>query len=162
MKQTTACLSAALALALAATGAVAQEAPVVPSSDFQVVRRGDGDMSCDALIAEITSLNSQVQAMQMQMTEMGSDLSRSAMAATRRSGGGALGLAGAVASFIPGASMLTGAAAMVQQQAQQAAAQQQQQQIMDRTASITESVTAMAPMANRAAHLTEIARNKSC
>ncbi|MFJ6024325.1 hypothetical protein ACIQC9_06990 [Brevundimonas sp. NPDC092305] len=114
------------------------------------------------LIAEINSLNAEVQALQMRMTLMGSDLSQSAMAATRRPAAAGGGLTGALTSFIPGGSLVSGAATMMRQQAQQAAAQRQQQQIMDGAASLTESMTAMAPMANRAAHLSEIARDKRC
>jgi len=132
-------------------------------ADFQVVRRGDGEMTCDVLVAEINSLNSQVQAIQVQMTSMGAEMSRSSMAAVRRPGGGAaMGLAGMVAGFIPGGSMVSGAATMVAQGAAQAASQRAQQRVMDQTATLTENVTALAPLANRAAHLSEIARNKSC
>jgi len=155
-------LSLALALAAAASLPVQAQDGAPSDAEFQVVRRGDGDLSCDVLIAEINDLNGQVQAMQVRMTAMGSEMSRSSMAAMRRPGGGGLGLLGMAAGFVPGASLLTGAAAMAQQGAAQASARHQQERIMEQTASLSESVTAMAPMANRAAHLSEIARDKSC
>lgn len=161
-------ISTAMALAVAFTTGIDGPQEVSPatgavsSGAFEVVRHGDGDMSCEALISEINTLNAEVQTLQARMTDMGAEMSRSAMAATRRPGGLGLGLAGAVANFVPGAGLLSGAASMMQQQANQASAQQQQQQIMEGTASLSEAVTAMAPLANRAAHLSEIARDKRC
>lgn len=145
-----------------------QTAPAAPPSgnpSLQVVRAGDGAMTCEALIAEINTLNAQVQALQMQMTEIGNQMSRDSMAAMgagRGVAGTGLGLASAVAGFIPGAGVLTGAAMGVAQQASQAAMVARQREIMERGASLNDSVTAMAPMANRAQHLSEISRNKGC
>lgn len=169
---------ALLACAMPMTSLAAQSAETPPSAPqpapqtppaadqpFQVVRAGDGAMTCEALIAEINTLNAQVQALQMQMTEVGNQMSRDSMAAMgsgRGVAGTGLGLASAVAGFIPGAGVLTGAAMGAAQQASQAAMVARQREIMERGASLNDSVTAMAPLANRAHHLGEISRSKGC
>lgn len=170
MRNPLACLGMALLLAYPASSA-AQSAPA-PNADsgvsapaaasFEVVRAGDGAMTCDALIAEINNLNAEVQAMQTRFAALGGEMNESAMAATRRSGASGLGAAAGLASLLPGAGLLAGSVQMLSQQASQAAWQQQQRSIMERTAELSGSLTDMAPRANRAAHLSEIARDRSC
>lgn len=133
---------------------------------FQVVRLGDGDMTCEALVGEINALNAQVEALQMEMMNASNAISRDAMNSISRGGGGAvdagLGLANMAAGFIPGAGVFTGAATAVRQQANQAALIRDQQQMMERAVSLGDGAMTMAPMANRAQHLSEIARSKGC
>lgn len=156
------CFMPAAALAQSDPGATT---PAASEQPFQVVRAGDGAMTCEALIAEINALNSQVQALQMEMTEVGAQMSRDSMAAMgggRGAAGMGMGLASAAAGFIPGAGLLTGAVMGAAQQASQAAMVARQKEIMERSASLNDNVMTMAPLANRAQHLSEISRNKGC
>lgn len=138
-------------------------APAAPPA-FEVVRAGDSALECQALLAEINALNAQVLAIQVRISQAGAEMSRSAMGSVSRPGVGGLGmgLAGAVASFVPGGALLSGAASLLQQQASQAAVQQQQRQMMESTTAMSDLSTTLAPLANRAAHLAELARDKAC
>ena len=60
---------------------------------FDVVRLGDGALTCEALVAEIRGYNAELQTMQQQMTVASNDISREAMeAATRRPMGGGVAM----------------------------------------------------------------------
>jgi hypothetical protein len=129
---------------------------------FEAVRLGDGALTCEALIAEISGLNGQLQDMQQQMTQASTQMSRSAMqAAQRRPAALGMGVAG-LASFVPGAAYLAGAAQAAGALSAQASARNQQTQMLAQMEAITASSENMAPIAERVAHLSQISRTKSC
>ena len=155
-------------IAAPATPPAPQTAPAASppvNQPLQVVRAGDGAMTCEALIAEINTLTNEMMALQTAMTEASNQMSRDAMAAMgagRGAVGTGMGLANAVAGFIPGAGILTGAVMGVQQQAAQAAMMARNREMAERGTSLSEGAMNMAPLANRAQHLSEISRNKGC
>jgi len=147
----------------------AQTPPADPAA-FEVVRLGDGQMTCEALITEINGLNGQMTAITNRMTEASSEMSRSAMQSARGMGGGgmstAMTLGSMAAAFIPGAGLALGAAqaaAGAAQQAQQMAQRNQMvDQMEDMTTEITEASMLMGPISQRVEHLSEISRGKGC
>ena len=150
---------------LMATTASAQDQPAAPTpAPFEVVRLGDSSLSCEALVSEIGTLNQQLMAVQQDLMTVGQEMSRDAMAASRqRPGRGVVsGLGGLAASFIPGAGLVMGAVQMAEQQAAATSMRSQQEAMQARMAAMTESTAMLAPMSERVAHLSEIARNRSC
>lgn len=165
-------IALAAAASLTAGSALAQTPPpAAPAAPFQVIRLGDNQLSCEALIGEINALNGQLTAIQNQMTQASTEMSRSAMQAARGGMGGggmntAMTLGGMASAFIPGAGLALGAAqalAGAAQQAQMANAQNNMMNQMDAmTAQIAESTALMGPISQRVDHLSEISRNKGC
>ena len=154
-----------MAMAFVAAPAFAQEQPAEPPpAPFEVVRLGDSNLGCEALVAEIGSLNQQLMAVQQNMMAASQDLSRDAMgAARRRPGGGlAMGLGSLAAGFIPGAGMVMGAVQAAEQQSAASSMRAQQATMEQRMQALTESTATLGPMSGRVAHLSEIARNQSC
>lgn len=150
---------------LMATPAFAQEQPAAPEpAPFEVVRLGDSNLSCEALVGEIGTLNQQLMAVQQNLMSAGQDMSREAMAASRQRPGGGLvsGLGGLAASFIPGGGLVMGAVQMAEQQAAASSMRAQQDAMQARMAAMTESTAMLGPLSERVAHLSEIARNRSC
>jgi hypothetical protein len=166
----------AAAAVLAATVAFVRpafaEAPAVETAapaTYQVIRLGDNQMSCEALITEINGINAEMQTAQADMSQRTSQATRNAMRAARGPGMGAtaaMSLGSLAASFIPGGALVAQAASMAASTAQQAQMQAQQDQSMDDMEALTEAMTtqagAMGPMSQRASHLMEIARVKAC
>lgn len=155
-----------LAATLLAAPAVAQEAPLAPppAETFEVVRLGDSDLSCEALVGEIGTLNQQMQAAQQNMAALGQDFSRDAMQASRRRPGGgvATSLGGLAAGFIPGAGLVMGAVQAAEHQAAASAMRSQQATMQQRMQALNEGALLLGPLSQRVAHLSEIARDRSC
>lgn len=150
---------------LAATPAFAQEQPAAPAPvPFEVVRLGDSQLGCEALVAEIGALNQQLAVVQRDLMTASQDMSRDAMAAAgRRPGGGlAMGLGGMAAGFIPGGGLVMGAVQAVEQQAAASSMQARQATMEQRMQALTESTAALGPLSERVAHLSAIARDQSC
>lgn len=146
----------------------AQEAPAVPAS-FEVVRLADGQMTCEALVAEINGLNGRMNDLTSRMTGAATEMSRNALQQARGMGGGAstaLSLGGLAAAMIPGAGLALGAAQALAGAAQQAQMASQQDRMYDQmdamTAQVGEATALMGPISQRIDHLGEIARGKGC
>lgn len=145
-------------------------APAAPSADapFQVVRPGDSQMSCEALIAEANALNGRMTAMQAAISQRAMDMSRSNMSSlqARQGVSTAMSLGSMAAAFVPGAGLALGAAQSVAGLAQRAAAAQQQQKMMtdidDMMADMQAGTDQMMPLMNRADHLTDLSMAKGC
>jgi|GEM_PF-1946469 len=156
------------------TTAPAAAAPAAPptaasgDAPFQVVRAGDSQLSCEALIAEANALNAQMTATQNAMSQRAMDMSRSRMSSiqARQGVSTAMGLGGMAAAFVPGAALAMGAAQSVAGMAQRAAAAQQQQKMMgdidDMMTDIQASTDQLMPLMNRADHLTDLSMAKGC
>lgn len=161
-------IAAAILIAAVAAPALAQTAAPAQAPAFQVIRLGDNQMICEALIGEINALNTQLQTQQAQMSQRAADAASSAMRASRGSTGmnTALSLGSMAASFIPGASLAVAAASQVASTAQMASAQAAQDQAMQDMESLTATMTAdsnaMIGPSQRIEHLSEISRNKGC
>ncbi len=152
----------------------AQAAAPAPAPDasadgaFQVVRPGDSQMSCEALIAEANALNDQLTQAQNAMSERAMDMARSQLRGmqAQQAASTAMNLGGMAASLIPGAGLALGAAQSVAGVAQRAAAaaqQQQQLQAMDDMIADTQAATeTLMPLMNRADHLTDLSIAKGC
>jgi len=143
-----------------------QVAPAEPEQAFEVVRLGDGAMTCEALIAEIRDHNTELQAMQQRMSDAGAAMSQSAMRAVSRPGGSGMGmvtgLGGIAAGFVPGGSMVMGAVQAAGAMSAQASMRNQQQQMSEQMAAMTAGTARMGPLSQRIDHLSEISRSKSC
>ena len=135
-------------------------AQVAEPAAFQVVRLGDGQMSCEALIGEINSLNTEMDRVQRDLMGRATAMSREATQSLSGGGvgGAAMSLGGLAAGFIPGGELLMGAASM-------AARAQMDHQINE----MTSEAEAMAgeglvigPISQRLEHLSEIARDRRC
>lgn len=146
------------------TVAHAQDQPVAPPVAFEVVRMGDSNLSCEALITEMNTLNQQMLTMQRAVMTASQDLSRDAMQATRQRPGGGLatGLGGLAASFFPGGGMVMGAVQAAQQQSAASSMRTQQESLQQRIQAMTEGTAMMGPISQRVDHLGEIARAHSC
>lgn len=152
--------------------APAQAAAPAPDASadgaFQVVRPGDSQMSCEALIAEANALNDQLTQAQNAMSERAMDMARSQLRGmqAQQAASTAMNLGGMAASLIPGAGLALGAAQSVAGVAQRAAAaaqQQQQLQAMDDMIADTQAATeTLMPLMNRADHLTDLSIAKGC
>lgn len=144
------------------------QAAAAPATGFQVVRPGDSQMSCEALIAEANALNAQMTAMQSAMTDRAMNMSRSQLQGmqTQMGASTAMSLGSMAASFIPGAGLALGAAQSVAGLAQRAAAAAAQQQRMsamdDMMADVQAGTSQMMPLMNRADHLTDLSIAKRC
>jgi hypothetical protein len=156
-------LAGVLATVNAARGQEPSPAP------FQVVRLGDSQLACEALVTEINGLNGQMQSMQTAMSDRAMQASQNAMRAARGPGRGAstaMSLGTMAASMIPGAGLFAGAASQVAAAAQAAQAQAAQNRAMEdmeaMTAEMTTSASAMGPISQRVEHLSEISRSKGC
>jgi hypothetical protein len=146
------------------TVAHAQDLPVAAPVAFEVVRMGDSNLSCEALIAEMNTLNQQMLAMQQTLMTAGQEFSRDAMQASRQRPGGGLAtsLGGLAASFIPGGGMVMGAVQAAQQQSAASSMRAQQDSMQQRIQAVTEGAAMMGPISQRVDHLGEIARDHSC
>lgn len=160
-----------LSIALPAS-ALAQTPPADPAA-FEVVRLGDGQMTCETLIVEINGLNAQMTGITNRMTEASTEMSRNAMQQARGMGGlggggmsTAMSLGSMAAALIPGAGLALGAAQAVAGAAQQAQMASQRNQMFDQmddmTTEITEATMMMGPISQRVEHLSEISRDKGC
>jgi hypothetical protein len=127
---------------------------------FQVVRLGDGQMSCEALIGEINSLNAEMERVQRDM--MGRAMAMSREATQSLSGGGlggaAMSLGGLAAGFIPGGELLMGAASM----AAQAQMSHQMNEMTSEAETMASEGLVVGPISQRLEHLTEISRDRRC
>lgn len=146
----------------------AAETPAA-ETPFRVVRLGDNQMSCEALIAEMDELNLRVQSHSDEMTRRSTEMTRTAMRAGRGGGmaqGMGMTLGSLAASFIPGGALVASAAQTVVSTAAQAQAQAQQDRAMqdmeDMTAAMTEGTSELIPVTQRIEHLGEITRDKGC
>ncbi|KQY84746.1 hypothetical protein ASD25_06885 [Brevundimonas sp. Root1423] len=153
--------------------AVAQEAVPAPAgapadSGFQVVRPGDSQMSCEALIAEANALNAQMAAQQSALTERAMESSRGIMRAQQVQSGvsTALSVGSMIGAMIPGVALALDAAQSVAGMAQQATAAAQRQQMMnDMDQMMTDAQASgrdLMPLMNRADHLTDLSMAKGC
>lgn len=154
----------------APTGEATAGAPAAPAADapFQVVRPGDSQMSCEALIAEANALNAQMTAAQNLVSERAMEMTRSQLRGMQAQQGmsSAMSLGGLAASFIPGAGLALGAAQSVAGLAQRANAAAQQQQRLsamdDMIGDVEASTSQLMPLMNRADHLTDLSIAKRC
>lgn len=141
----------ALMLSLAsAVSAFAEEAAPTPAAAYEIVRAGDNQLSCEALIAQINAINAEVQAMQ-------ADQQKRMMASVNgmmpsRTGSMVGGMA---ASMIPGAGMVLGVG-------RAAAADARQAKMMSEVEKVTAESIGMTPMYQRMDHLKDISIAKSC
>lgn len=147
----------------------AQVATSAADSDvFQVVRPGDGRMTCEALLAEANALNAQANAMQNAMGQRTVAFSQAQMRDMRVSHGAstAMNLGSMAAGFIPGAALAVGAAQSVANVARQGAAAVQQERRMNQMETMMAEAQAdaerMMPIMNRADHLTDLAMDRGC
>ncbi|RZJ18052.1 MAG: hypothetical protein EON91_06880 [Brevundimonas sp.] len=153
---------------VAAPASVADAPAAAVDVPFQVVRAGDSQMSCEALIAEANALNGEMMAMQNAMSQRAMDMSRSRMSSLQAQQGvsTAMSLGGLAAAFVPGAGLALGAAQSVAGMAQRAAAAQEQQNMMsdidDMMLDVQARTDQLMPVMNRADHLTDLSMAKGC
>lgn len=149
---------------LAASVAQAQTVEPAAPPPFEVVRLGDSNLSCEALIAEIGTLNQQMAAVQQDLMATSQTMSRDAMASMApRPGGGLLtGLGGMAAGFVPGGALVMGGIQAVEQEARAASMRNRQTAMADQMQALSDSTALLGPIAQRVDHLSEIARRRSC
>lgn len=152
-------------------GDMAEAAPASAAADpatFQVVRPGDGRLTCEALLAEINTLNAELSDAQNAMSQRAMEISRSQMRdmRVRQGASAAMTVGGVAAAFIPGAALAVGAAQSVAAHAQRAAAVAQQERQISRMEEMMEGMQAdserLMPLMNRTDHLTDLAMDKGC
>lgn len=160
----------ALQLEAAQSAEAVSQAPAASPADgaFQVIRPGDSQMSCEALIAEANALNAQMTAAQNALSERAIEMSRSQLQGmqAQMAASSAMSLGSMAASFIPGAGLALGAAQSIAGVAQRAAAAAQEQQRMsamdDMMADVEASTGQLMPLMSRADHLTDLSIAKRC
>jgi hypothetical protein len=173
-----AALVVVMATSLGATAVAQDAAPAVPGAPpasaaptagaFQVVRAGDSQMSCEALIAEANALNAQLTAHQNAVSERAIASSRGMLQAQQAQSGisTAMSLGSMVGAMIPGVGIALGAAQSIAGMAQQAAATAQRNAMMndmdDMMGDIEASTRDLMPLMNRADHLTDLSMSKGC
>ena len=146
-------------LLCAISGAAAAAPQAAPA--YQVVRLGDGQLSCEALVAEIGGVTAELDRIQRDMMERSMAMGQEASASL---GGGGLGgtamsLGSMAASFIPGADMLLGAAAEAAATAQ---LERQRSRMMSEAQDMAGEALVIGPMSQRLEHLAELSRDRSC
>lgn len=156
--------SAALVILLCAVpGGVAMAAPqsAQPPQTYQVVRLGDGQLTCEALVAEINGVTAELDRIQREMMDRSMDLSQEATAGLGGGGmgGAALSLGSMAASFIPGADMLLGAAASAAANAQ---LERQRSRMVSEAEAMAGEALVIGPMSQRLEHLAELSRDRNC
>lgn len=140
-------LAVAAVVALGAAPALARETSGAP---YQVVRAGDNQLGCEALIAEINAINAEVTNRQAEQQKR-MMASVSGMMPSRT---GSM-MSGMAASMIPGGGMLMG-------MGQAAAADAKQAKMMAEVQKATADAMSMMPLHERMEHLQEISIAKSC
>ncbi len=139
--------------------AAPQSAPQVPAT-YQVVRLGDGQLTCEALVAEINGVTAELDQIQRGMMGRALDLSQEATGALGGGmGGAALSLGSMAASFIPGADMLMGAAASAAAAAQ---LERQRSRMVSEAEEMAGEALVIGPMSQRLEHLAELSRDRNC
>lgn len=140
-----------------------------PADDaFQVIRPGDSQMSCEALIAEANALNARVNEQQNALSDRAMDSSRGMMRAQQAQSGisTAMSLGSMLGSMIPGVGLALGAAQAAAGVAQQAAAAAQRQQMMNEVDQMMSEAQAssrdLMPLMSRADHLSDLSMAKGC
>jgi len=135
-----------------------------PDEPFEIVRLGDGAMSCETLIGEIRTYNNELQAMQQQMSAAAVEMSESALNSVPGGGMGgmAMGLGGVAASFVPGAAVAMGAVQAASALAGQAAMRNRRRKMSEQMGEMVDNTSRMGPLSQRVEHLSEIARSRSC
>ena len=155
--------AAPVVLLCAFPGAVAaapQSALQAPPT-YEVVRLGDGQMTCEALVAEINGVTAELDRIQRDMMDRSMDLSQEATAGLGGGGmgGAAMSLGSMAASFIPGADMLLGAAASAAANAQ---LERQRSRMVSEAEAMAGEALVIGPMSQRLEHLAELSRDRNC
>lgn len=142
-----------------AVAAAPQSAPQPPT--YQVVRLGDGQMTCEALVAEINGVTAELDRIQREMMDRSMDLSQEATSGLGGGGmgGAAMSLGSMAASFIPGADMLLGAAASAAANAQ---LERQRSRMVSEAEAMAGEALVIGPMSQRLEHLAELSRDRNC
>lgn len=142
-----------------AVAAAPRSAPQTPPT-YQVVRLGDGQLTCEALVAEIGGVTAELDRIQRDMMDRSMDLSQEATAGLGGGGmgGAAMSLGSMAASFIPGADMLMGAAAS----AAAAQLERQRSRMVSEAEAMAGEALIIGPMSQRLEHLAELSRDKHC
>lgn len=169
---------AASAVAQEAAPSAPQPAPAAASASgstaapadgaLQVIRPGDSQMSCEALIAEANALNARVNEQQNALSDRAMDSTRGMMRAQQAQSGvsTAMSLGSMLGSMIPGVGLALGAAQAAAGVAQQAAAAAQRQQMMNDVDQMMSEAQAssrdLMPLMNRADHLSDLSMAKGC
>lgn len=149
----------ALLLALSA-GPAGSQTPAPAAEPYQVIRLGDGQMSCEALVAEIGGLTAEMDRIQRGITERSMAMTDQASRAMGGgAGGAAMSLGNMAAGFIPGADLLLGAASAAAAQGQLADARRM---MTEQAEAITSDALAITPLSQRYDHLTALFRQRSC
>ena len=142
-----------------AVAAAPRSAPQTPPT-YQVVRLGDGQLTCEALVAEINGVTAELDRVQRDMMDRSMDLSQEATAGLGGGmGGAAMSLGSMAASFIPGADMLMGAAASAAAAAQ---LERQRSRMVSEAEAMAGEGLIIGPMSQRLEHLAELSRDKNC
>lgn len=142
-----------------AVAAAPQSAPPAPPT-YEVVRLGDGQMTCEALVAEINGVTAELDRIQREMMDRSMDLGQEATAGLGGGmGGAAMSLGSMAASFIPGADMLLGAAASAAANAQ---LERQRSRMVSEAEAMAGEALVIGPMSQRLEHLAELSRDRSC
>lgn len=142
-----------------AVAAAPRSAPQTPPT-YQVVRLGDGQLTCEALVAEINGVTAELDRVQRDMMDRSMDLSQEATAGLGGGmGGAAMSLGSMAASFIPGADMLMGAAASAAAAAQ---LERQRSRMVSEAEAMAGEALIIGPMGQRLEHLAELSRDKNC
>lgn len=143
-----------------AVAAAPRSAPQTPPT-YQVVRLGDGQLTCEALVAEIGGVTAELDRIQRDMMDRSMDLSQEATAGLGGGGmgGAAMSLGSMAASFIPGADMLMGAAASAAAAAQ---LERQRSRMVSEAEAMAGEALIIGPMSQRLEHLAELSRDKNC
>ncbi len=152
-----------------------------PAGQYQVIRPGDRQMSCETLINEINALQTEQFAKQARANQLMTEMTRSSMAMARPSmGGGGMGMASGamsmgmgLASMVPGvgiaASLAGSAASQAMAAGAQAKAQADMNKAMEEMQANAEAMAAAqmeamgpSPQNARLEHLNKLYSEKTC
>lgn len=146
-------LATALLLACGSAPAALAQEPAA-AEVYQVVRAGDRDMTCDAVIAEINQTNAAMSANRMAAMEKMTSAANRNMTSTMATAA-ASGVVSSLASMVPGGSTIVGAAV----QAKRAA---DMRTLTNQTTEATKDLMSEGDVQARLDHLSRLYESKQC